>query len=79
MMNSGDPIQRDSPCVSVPAPERSEAHALKCQVFTIPWGNPREPTERNSIGRLEARRRAEHIIRVRGPTYESNAIWRFAV
>lgn len=39
---AGRILQRVSPCVSGSAWKRSGAHAMDCQLFTLPWGNPRE-------------------------------------
>jgi len=35
-------LQRVLLCVSISAQSRSAAHATKSQLFTFPWGNPRE-------------------------------------
>jgi len=42
MAHGGRMLQRIGPCVSIPAWYRSGAHATKCELFTFPWGSPRE-------------------------------------
>jgi hypothetical protein len=42
MADDGEMLQRVGPCVSIPAWSRSGAHATKCELFTFPWGSPRE-------------------------------------
>ncbi len=42
MADDGEMLQRIGPCVSIPAWSRSGAHATKCELFTLPWGSPRE-------------------------------------
>ena len=42
MRDAGRMLQRVLPSVSLSACERSGAHATDFQLFTFPWGNPRD-------------------------------------